>query len=75
MNRSETLYPLLLDALAAALAAARDKARAWLDAYSQARGRALVAGELHRLSDHMLRDIGLHRSQIEHAVRGEQPWH
>jgi uncharacterized protein YjiS (DUF1127 family) len=74
MHRSQTLSPSLLDALAAALAAARDKARAWLEAYAQARARAVVARELHRMSDHLLRDIGLHRSQIETAVRGERPW-
>jgi len=41
-------------------------------AVSAAAARAAAARELRRLSDHQLRDIGLHRSQIESAVRGER---
>lgn len=75
MNRTQTLSPSFLQALAAALAAAGARARAWLEAYTAARARSVVARELHHMSDHMLRDIGLHRSQIESAVRGERSWY
>lgn len=75
MNRAQTLSPSFLEALAAALAAAGAKARAWLEAYSAARGRAVAARQLRHMSDHLLRDIGLHRSDIEDAVRGARSWY
>ena len=37
----------------------------WIEAAAQARRRAQARRELHRLSDHMLRDIGLERGQID----------
>jgi uncharacterized protein YjiS (DUF1127 family) len=42
-----------------------------LQAYGEARGREAAARELRRLSDHTLRDIGLHRSQIDALVHGD----
>lgn len=55
----------LAAALASALAAAADAATAW----ARARGKAATRRELHNLSDHALRDIGLHRSQIDGLFR------
>jgi uncharacterized protein YjiS (DUF1127 family) len=37
--------------------------------YAAARRRARARLELHRLSDHMLRDIGLERDQIDRMFR------
>lgn len=37
----------------------------WIDAAAQAQRRAQARRELHRLSDHALRDIGLDRGQID----------
>lgn len=59
----------------AALAAAGRRLYALLQARGEARGRAAAARQLQGLSDHLLRDIGLHRSQIERAVRGERLWY
>ncbi len=51
--------------IARALASACDAVAAW----AQARARAATRRELHNLSDHALRDIGLHRSQIDGLFR------
>lgn len=59
----------------AALAAAGRKLYEVLRARGEAHGRAAAARQLQGLSDHLLRDIGLHRSQIERAVRGERLWY
>lgn len=75
MTRSETLSRPFLETLAAALAAILGKAYALFEAYTEARARSMVARELHRMSDHMLRDIGLHRSEIESTVRGARSWY
>ena len=63
------------EAAYAALAAAGRRLYEVLRARGEARGRAVAARELQGLSDHLLRDIGLHRSQIESAVRGERSWY
>jgi len=55
----------LAAALARALAAARDAVAAW----AQSRRKTATRRELHGLSDHALRDIGLHRSQIDGLFR------
>ncbi|MDP9137123.1 MAG: DUF1127 domain-containing protein [Pseudomonadota bacterium] len=46
-------------------------ARAWA-AYSAARQRQAAIADLHSLDDRSLRDIGLHRSEIEWAVEGRR---
>lgn len=56
-------------ALAAFLARALSVARDAVAACAAASGRAATRHELHRLSDHALRDIGLHRSQIDGLFR------
>ncbi|MGQ0510258.1 MAG: DUF1127 domain-containing protein [Betaproteobacteria bacterium] len=58
-----------LAALAAALAGALSSACDTVAAWAQARGKAATRRELHGLSDHTLRDIGLHRSQIDGLFR------
>lgn len=55
----------LAAALASALSSAADAATAW----ARARGKAATRRELHNLTDHALRDIGLHRSQIDSLFR------
>jgi uncharacterized protein YjiS (DUF1127 family) len=52
-------------ALADLIAAAWRTLSRWSDGAAQARQRARTRRELHRLSDHSLRDIGLERGQIE----------
>ncbi|QCK88556.1 DUF1127 domain-containing protein [Phreatobacter aquaticus] len=37
--------------------------------YRAARAIDLAVAELHGMNDHMLRDIGVSRSEISHAVR------
>jgi len=64
----------ILEVLWAMAAAAAERVLAVLRALGEARGRAGAARELERLSDHMLRDIGLHRSQIGAALREQRPW-
>ncbi len=56
---------LLAASLAGALSSACDTVAAW----AEARGKAATRRELHGLSDHTLRDIGLHRSQIDGLFR------
>ena len=58
----------VLSAMASAAAARVYRA---LQAHAAARGRAAAVRELQRLSDHTLRDIGLHRSQIDTIVHGD----
>jgi uncharacterized protein YjiS (DUF1127 family) len=62
----------ILDALWAMATAAAAKVFAAMQAAGEARGRAAAAQHLEHLSDHALRDIGLHRSQIRAALR--EPW-
>jgi uncharacterized protein YjiS (DUF1127 family) len=64
----------ILEVLWAMVAAAAARVYAALRAATEARGRAAAARELERLSDHTLRDIGLHRSQIGVALREQRPW-
>jgi uncharacterized protein YjiS (DUF1127 family) len=74
MNSAERVSYSFVEVLAAMLAAAWEKAVHAGRVYAEARRRGAAAREMERLSDHMLRDIGLHRSQIGLAVRGERPW-
>lgn len=75
MNRSERLSYTFGDAFASALASARERARHWLATYVELRSKATAIRELERLSDHMLKDIGLHRTGIRDAVnRASMPW-
>jgi uncharacterized protein YjiS (DUF1127 family) len=64
----------ILEVLWAMASAAAARVYAALRAAAEARGRAAAARELERLSDHMLRDIGLHRSQIRAYVRKGVWW-
>jgi uncharacterized protein YjiS (DUF1127 family) len=64
----------ILEVLWAMASAAATRVYAALRAAAEARGRAAAARELERLSDHMLRDIGLHRSQIRAYVRKGVWW-
>jgi uncharacterized protein YjiS (DUF1127 family) len=43
--------------------------RRWWLRFLAARARARARNELHALSDHLLRDLGLHRSQINSLYR------
>ena len=45
--------------------------RRWWKAYLTRRNERLAILQLHAMSDRELRDIGIARSQIEGAVRGE----
>jgi uncharacterized protein YjiS (DUF1127 family) len=74
MNRAERISYPFAEVVAVMLAAAWEKAREAARVYAEARRRGAAARELERLSDHMLRDIGLHRSQIGLAVRQQRPW-
>lgn len=75
MNKTQRISYPFAEVVAVMLAAAYEKARGALRAYGEARARAAAAtGELEHLSDHVLRDIGLHRSQLDRAARGERSW-
>lgn len=74
MNGAERISYPFVEVVAVMLAAAWEKARAAMRVYAEARRREAAAHELERLSDHMLRDIGLHRSQIGAALREQRPW-
>jgi uncharacterized protein YjiS (DUF1127 family) len=69
MNSSERIAYPVADAVAEALAAAWARVKAFHEAYAEVRGRAAAARALHQLSDRTLRDIGLERADIDHAVR------
>lgn len=55
--------------LAALLASALGNAYEAASVWAEARGKAATRRQLHGLSDHTLRDIGLHRSQIDALYR------
>lgn len=74
MNRAERISYPFVEVVAVMLAAAWERAREAARVYAEARRHGAAARELERLSDHMLRDIGLHRSQIGLAVREQRPW-
>jgi len=74
MNRAERVSYPFTEVVAVMLAAAYEKSREVLRAWAEARRRAAAVRQLERLSDHMLRDIGLHRSQIGAALREQRPW-
>jgi uncharacterized protein YjiS (DUF1127 family) len=74
MNGAERISYPLVEVVAVMLAAAWEKAREAARVYAEARRRGAAARELERLSDHMLRDIGLHRSQIHAAIAEQRPW-
>ena len=59
----------LLDALAATAAAMRGAAGRWWLRARAGRLEAITRHELHALSDRRLRDIGLHRDQIDTLFR------
>jgi len=75
MNRSEIISYPVADAAAAGLAAAWAKVRDVFAGWGAAHSRALAIRELQGLSDRALRDIGLERADISHAVHmGRLPW-
>jgi uncharacterized protein YjiS (DUF1127 family) len=74
MNRAERISYPFVEVVAVMAVAAWEQARAAMRLYVEARRRGAAARELERLSDHMLRDIGLHRSQIGLALREPRPW-
>lgn len=75
MNRSERLSYPAAEALGDALAAGWVRVRAAFAACVELRSKAAAIRELERLSDHMLKDIGLHRSGIRDAVSKQRmPW-
>jgi uncharacterized protein YjiS (DUF1127 family) len=75
MNKTERISYPFTQVVAVMLAAAYEKVRDALRAYGEARARAAAAtGELEHLSDHVLRDIGLHRSQLGAGSRRERSW-
>ena len=74
MNKAERISYPFLEVVAVMAAAAWQSMRDMAVAYAKARGRRAAATELERLSDHTLRDIGLHRSQIGAALREPRPW-
>jgi len=61
----------MIEVLWALASTAAARVRVVLRTYAEERGRRAAARELQRLSDHTLRDIGLHRSQIEAIARGD----
>jgi uncharacterized protein YjiS (DUF1127 family) len=71
MNQAQRMSYPWGTALADALAGIYAKSRAAIGAYAAARERSAAVEALEMLSDHRLRDIGLHRSQIWSAVHGE----
>jgi uncharacterized protein YjiS (DUF1127 family) len=71
MNRAERISYPFVQALAVMLVAAYEKVRDAILVYGEMRSRAAVARHLQHLSDHTLRDIGLHRSQIDAIARGD----
>ena len=60
---------VLVEVLAERIASAWQALSRRMAAYAVARKRAQARLELHRLSDRMLRDIGLERDQIERLFR------
>jgi len=74
MNGAQRISYPFVEVVAVMLAAAYEKSREVLRAWAEARRRAAAVRQLERLSDHMLRDIGLHRSQIGAALREQRPW-
>lgn len=70
MNQAQAMQYPWTDALAGAFYGAAGWIRRKLEAYAEARGRAIAVEHLERLSDRALYDIGLHRSQIRSVVYG-----
>lgn len=68
MNQAQAMHYPWTDALAGAFTGAAGWVRGKLEAYAEARGRAIAVEHLERLSDRALYDIGLHRSQIRSVV-------
>lgn len=73
MNRAERISYPVVEALGLMLAAAYARVRDAALARIEARRRARSARHLRKLSDHVLRDIGLHRSQLDAADFGGWP--
>ncbi len=59
----------LVEALIGIIAAGWQAVAGWGAALAASRRRALSRRELHRLSEHSLRDIGLDRSDIDRLFR------
>lgn len=75
MSAAASLRLSAADGLAAFLGGVRRRLRAALIFYVNARSRAAAIRQLESLSDEMLRDIGLPRSEIRSTVRRAQmPW-
>ena len=74
MNKAERISYPFVEVVAVMAIAAWHKLSDVAVAYAKERGRRAAATELERLSDHTLRDIGLHRSQIGAALREPRPW-
>jgi uncharacterized protein YjiS (DUF1127 family) len=72
MQRAQSISYSFIEVVAAMLQAAYQGVRDAFAAYREARSRAIAARELERLSDHILRDIGLHRSQIHAGLLGRR---
>jgi uncharacterized protein YjiS (DUF1127 family) len=59
----------LFEVIGTLIAAAAGKLWAWVSARMEAARMAAVRRELHRMSDHYLRDIGLSRTDIDRMFR------
>lgn len=70
MNRAERISEPFAEALAALLVAGYERMRSAARERERAHRRAASARQLRALSDHLLRDIGLHRSQLDSADFG-----
>jgi uncharacterized protein YjiS (DUF1127 family) len=78
MERNSTVYGrrpqdypgyALAETLVERIAAGWRALARWFDAAEQVRRRAQARRDLHRLSDHSLKDIGLERGQIDSLFR------
>jgi len=75
MNQADRMSYPVAEAIGEALAAAWQRVRSALAAYTEARARAEAIRQLERLSDHLLNDIGIQRGEIRSRVRdAEMPW-
>jgi uncharacterized protein YjiS (DUF1127 family) len=74
MNSTQRATYSFAEVLATMLAAAWETLRDAYATYATYRARAVAARDLGYLSDHLLRDIGLHRGQVGTALREDRPW-
>ena len=61
--------PQRLPSVAVILARANEKFAAWLDDRARRRHERRAMSSLKAMSDHALKDIGLHRSEVTSVVR------